>query len=257
MTLNAGTEKWDDGNTQSGDGWSSTWTVDTGYSWTGGTPTSADTWVIVCGDGIIISPETWDDWNAVGDDGCSSTWTIETGINWTRIGSNAWQNCGAIWGDSKKVTRYEQWEDGNTVNGDGWDSSCHIENGYYWSGGTLIRVDTWIPVWGDGKKLPIEEWDDKNLNNGDGCSSTCKIEYGFYWTGGSMTQVDVWKEIWGDGVVIGDKANKYLKFFNFHLLSELYIKWNSLPTFPSELFAFDQTFSCLVCNNSTNSTSQL
>ena len=125
-------------------------------------------------------------------------------MNWTRVGSNAWQNCGAIWGDSKKVTKYEQWEDGNTVNGDGWDSSCHIENGYYWSGGTLIRVDTWIPVWGDGKKLPIEEWDDKNLNNGDGCSSTCKIEYGFYWTGGSMTQVDVWKEIWGDGIVIGD-----------------------------------------------------
>ena len=35
---------WDDGNNANGDGWSSTWVVENGYSCSGGSPTSADHW---------------------------------------------------------------------------------------------------------------------------------------------------------------------------------------------------------------------
>ena len=37
-----GVETWDDGNVISGDGWSSTWTVESGFTWTGGSSSSKD-----------------------------------------------------------------------------------------------------------------------------------------------------------------------------------------------------------------------
>ena len=39
-----GDEQWDDNNIQDGDGWSSIWMVENGYSCTGGSTTAKDTW---------------------------------------------------------------------------------------------------------------------------------------------------------------------------------------------------------------------
>ena len=36
------TTYWDDGNTLSGDGWSSLWTIESNYEWNGGSPTTKD-----------------------------------------------------------------------------------------------------------------------------------------------------------------------------------------------------------------------
>ena len=44
--LRTGTEAWDDGNKNNGDGWSSTCSVENGFSWSGGNFTSKDKWTI-------------------------------------------------------------------------------------------------------------------------------------------------------------------------------------------------------------------
>ena len=45
------TEKWDDSNKTSGDGWSSNWTVETGWTWSGGSNATPD-----------VCKEIWGDW---------------------------------------------------------------------------------------------------------------------------------------------------------------------------------------------------
>ena len=65
-----GLEKWDDANTNSGDGCDYQCNVETGYSCTGGSSSSTDTWNSVCGDGLKIGNEQWDDANTYSGDGC-------------------------------------------------------------------------------------------------------------------------------------------------------------------------------------------
>ena len=60
-SIRTGSEAWDDGNISNGDGWSSTWTIETGASWYGGSITSKDTWVF-CPIGYyqnILVPTQW------------------------------------------------------------------------------------------------------------------------------------------------------------------------------------------------------
>ena len=63
------TEQCDDGGTTSGNGCSSTCTLEPGYACTGAPSICA----IDCGDGLIYAPETCDDSNTVVNDGCSAT----------------------------------------------------------------------------------------------------------------------------------------------------------------------------------------
>ena len=64
---------WDDGNKISGDGWSSSWSVETGFIWSGGSNVGKDTWEI-CGDGIksFLTNNYCDDGNTLNNDGWSS-----------------------------------------------------------------------------------------------------------------------------------------------------------------------------------------
>ena len=98
-------EKWDDGNTISGDGCSSDCiTIESNYLCSGGSPTSKDiwnkwdkgfyqnsstnptSWVTKCGDGTRAGAEVWDDGNAISGDGWSGDWlSIEAG--WVCVGS--------------------------------------------------------------------------------------------------------------------------------------------------------------------------
>ena len=41
----SGSEEWDDGGLTNYDGWSSTWKIEEGFSWSGGSSTQKDTWV--------------------------------------------------------------------------------------------------------------------------------------------------------------------------------------------------------------------
>jgi len=72
----AGDEECDEGDSESGDGCSSTCEVECGYTCTGGSPTTADECTSSCGDGYLASDEACDDGNTVNDDGCSSDCTV-------------------------------------------------------------------------------------------------------------------------------------------------------------------------------------
>ena len=49
-----GTESWDDGNKNNGDGWSSVWSTESGWTWLGGSQSNKDICREICGDGITI-----------------------------------------------------------------------------------------------------------------------------------------------------------------------------------------------------------
>ena len=77
-----GSEACDDQNTSNGDGWSSTCTIETGFTWSGGGVNSNDVWSTICGDGKkVVGKEACEDGNLVNGDGCSSTWAVETGYS--------------------------------------------------------------------------------------------------------------------------------------------------------------------------------
>ena len=139
-----GVETWDDANVNSGDGWSSTWTVESGYIWTGGSSTTKDVWSEMCGDGVrfnLISTY-WDDKNTINGDGCSSTWTVESGFTWTGGSSTTKDTWTEICGDGVKFnTISTYWDDKNLVNKDGCSSSWTVETGFTWSGGSSSSKD--------------------------------------------------------------------------------------------------------------------
>ena len=102
----AGSEKCDDGNTSSGDGWKSDWTsVESGWVCKGGSTTTKDVcekwstgftpdsttnpenWVNVCGDGRRVGIEIWDDGNTSNNDGWSSDW-LSIDYDWAWDGGN-------------------------------------------------------------------------------------------------------------------------------------------------------------------------
>ena len=89
----ANSEVWDDGNTNDGDGWSSSWTIESGYKWR--TNVSPTFWYPNWGDGIKDTTplvEEWDDGNNFSNDGCSKDCKIETNYQWTQ-GSNGADIC--------------------------------------------------------------------------------------------------------------------------------------------------------------------
>jgi cysteine-rich repeat protein len=77
-------ERCDDGNTTSGDGCSSTCSIEAGWNCT--TPAGGKTRCVplaVCGDAVLESGEGCDDGNTTSGDGCSATCTIESGWDCT------------------------------------------------------------------------------------------------------------------------------------------------------------------------------
>ena len=251
----------DDGDTDSGDGWSSSWIVETGFVWTGGSSTTADSWSDIWGDGFVYlrSPATFcDDDNTVSGDGWSSSCSTETGYTWTggstsspdtcidtcndgvvvmRNNANYWDDgnadntdgwrtncdisdkwscsggtsttpdtCIDICGDGFVVKRNTAgyWDDGNSQSGDGWDSGCQTETYWQCNSGTGTTPDTCTDICGDGKVVKRETtdyWDDGNTNDNDGCSSTCATESKWSCSGGTATGADTWGDLCGDGYV--------------------------------------------------------
>jgi fibro-slime domain-containing protein len=211
-------EECDDGNTTSGDGCSSTCTLEPGYSCP--TPGAACMLVSYCGDGKlnIADGEQCDDGNTVGGDGCSPTCIIEANFVCPTPG----QPCVSTvkCGDGK-VTGNEQCDDGNLIAGDGCSQTCQLECGWVCPVGGKCRA----AKCGDGIVAGTEQCDDGNLIAGDGCSPTCTLE------GMPVTKAEGWvcttpkqangcvgpttcsTTMCGDGVIQGseqcDDANHY------------------------------------------------
>ena len=80
-----GAEAWDDGNKNNWDGWSSAWSIESGWICSGGSQANKDIWSEICGDGIRFNPITtyWDDGNNISLDGWDSVCNVENGWKWT------------------------------------------------------------------------------------------------------------------------------------------------------------------------------
>lgn len=92
--------------------------MESGYSCTGGSTTSADT-CYTCGDGYYISEyEECDDGNTNSNDGCSSACALETYWSCSGGSSTTEQTCSAICGDGF-YKGDEECDDGDTTSGDG------------------------------------------------------------------------------------------------------------------------------------------
>lgn len=63
----------DDGNVVSGDGCSKICDIETGWTCSGGSPTTRDTCIEICGDSLSVGGLPCDDGNVINGDGCSST----------------------------------------------------------------------------------------------------------------------------------------------------------------------------------------
>jgi cysteine-rich repeat protein len=121
VTVAAGGEQCDDGNTASGDGCSATCQteicgdniVQVGLGETCELPNTAtcdaSCHSIVCGDGVQAASEACDDGNLVAGDGCSATCLLEP----------------VVCGDGIKAPS-EQCDDGNTVGGDACNADCTL-----------------------------------------------------------------------------------------------------------------------------------
>ena len=137
-----------------GDGCSSTCSIETGWTWSGGSTLIKDTWAEVWGDGKRFNSISayWDDGNTTNGDGCNNSWGIESGWQCSGGTSSTKDVWTEIWGDGRRfnsLTTY--WDDGNNINGDGWSSTWAIESGWKWLGGSTATSDVWSDIWGDGK----------------------------------------------------------------------------------------------------------
>ena len=193
-----GVELCDDGNTNDGDGCSSSCEVEPGYNCT--MPGMACTKIEFCGDGALNLDigEQCDDGNTVSGDGCSATCTIEPNFVCPTPG----QPCVSTvkCGDGK-VQGNEQCDDGNAVSGDGCSSTCQLEPGWQCPnpGGKCIAKKC-----GDGIVAGNEQCDDGNNASGDGCSATCTLEPGFACVlQGSPPRSVCHKTTCGDGIKEG------------------------------------------------------
>ena len=205
IRFNSLTTYCDDGNKISGDGWSSSWLIESGWNWAGGTSAAKDVCNDICGDGKKYTPLVTfcDDGNKLSGDGWSNDWNIEFGWNWAGGNSLTKDIWTEIWGDGIRFNSFSTyWDDANKINGDGWNSSCSVETGWKWTGGDSTTKDKWDEIWGDGIRFNSNSTycDDGNKNNGDGCNSSWSIEVGWSCLGGTTSNKDICTEIWGDGI---------------------------------------------------------
>ena len=83
MHLTKAKSFWEDGNEINGDGWNTNCTFEAGWTWSGGSATTKDTWSEICGDGIRFHNNSayCDDGNLINGDGWSSLWEVEYGFS--------------------------------------------------------------------------------------------------------------------------------------------------------------------------------
>ena len=80
-----GSEQWDDWNALNGDGCSSTWTIETGWTWSGVSNINSNKCIEIWGDGKRFNSNStyWDDGNTIDGDGWSSLCIIDNSFEWS------------------------------------------------------------------------------------------------------------------------------------------------------------------------------
>ena len=186
-------EDCDDGNTQDGDGCSSTCSIENGWE------CESQDCHTVCGDGVIVGPEVCDDWNALDGDGCSADcMTIEDGYTCITQDSSSYcvtEGCGnGVEEDG------EQCDDGETsgqpdAKSYGWDKD--INKPYCFM---CKRAD----FCGDGKVSEKEQCDEGALDdegNPTLLDSETQLPIGGDGTYGHCKPDCTWADRCGDGIV--------------------------------------------------------
>jgi len=143
----------DDNNPNDGDGCSSAWAVEPGWTWSLGTPTSASTCEDTWGDGIVVDTAFgyWDDGNNVDGDGWDKDCSVESRYECTSGSPTE----ASVWSDKCRDGRVViiadgYCDDGNPTNGDGWSYDCAVETGYNWHSGDANTASSCTEIWGDG-----------------------------------------------------------------------------------------------------------
>jgi cysteine-rich repeat protein len=171
-------ERCDDGNEESGDGCSSTCSIESGWTCATVDGTSVCRRLNVCGDGRIDSAEACDDGNDESADGCSSTCQFEEGFTCEPGAPTVCLPTGC--GDGViQAELGEECDDRNEEDGDGCSSVCLVEPDWICEG---RPSDCYIPGCGDGRLQPElgETCDDGNEEGSDGCSPFCEVEDGYF-----------------------------------------------------------------------------
>ena len=185
-----GFEECDDGNTQNGDGCSSTGKIEPGFV----CRTAGKACEPICGDGKQVANEECDDGNRKGGDGCSANCTLELGYYCKTPGSPCvLDTCGNNFVGPNEIC------DG----GAGCSADCHnVTSGYCYSKSKGVHTcatkecGNYILEYG-------EQCDDGNKLGGDGCSDTCTVEYAYE----CPTGIDC-RPICGDGKVMAQLGEK-------------------------------------------------
>jgi cysteine-rich repeat protein len=112
----------DDDNATSGDGCSSTCSVEPSYFCSGAPSVCVPS---VCGNGQTESGESCDQGNVVSGDGCSGICTIEPGYTCSGQPSICTSECG-----DGIIAGSESCDQGNVVSGDGCSAACTVEPGF-------------------------------------------------------------------------------------------------------------------------------
>jgi len=199
----------DDGNTQGGDGCTSSCLLENGESCTANgdcvsgvcdqtesTPTCEP--ANTCGNGVLEDGEACDDGGLTSGDGCDQSCLLEIGEPCTADDQCASGTCDTLGSHACEPSNHcgngvledgEACDDGNLEDGDGCDQSCLLEIGEPCGGDTECASGVCGPsqtdpvcvpagVCGNGVLDSGEACDDGNLDDGDGCSSGCLLEDG-------------------------------------------------------------------------------
>ncbi len=178
-------EECEDGNTNSGDGCSSTCLREGG--------SGGPTWAALCGNGVLDrsadgSGEDCDDGNNINGDGCSAT-CLDEG---SRSVNTTCGNGDVAYNSAQGGEDCDQGNN-NVTNGDGCSSICLNE-------GTPNLTDIGGARCGDRTiTSPYETCDDGNSVDGDGCSSHCLLEGSASYPGSSTSYAH--PSFCGDGIV--------------------------------------------------------
>lgn len=130
LTIIPAAGKWDDGNNISGDGWSNGCFIESGWSCSGGSPTTPHVCIDIWGDGRVMqtSPTYCDDGNNLPGDGCNNSCGIEIAWQCTLGDAISPSVCTEIWGDGMTIIDTPtNCDDQNLVSGDGCSDIWEVE----------------------------------------------------------------------------------------------------------------------------------
>lgn len=171
-------EACDDGNTNSGDGCSTTCTVEASYNCSNTSTSTPSVCTKQCGNDVLNSGEACDDGNTTSGDGCSSACAVESGYTCSGSACCKWvadnNSCNCSTGKKVDVCKTNEGTDCSICTSAGNNVDC-----------TAAQISTCDC--GNGVLDTGETCDDGNTTSGDGCSAACVVETNYKCSGAPST----------------------------------------------------------------------